>query len=54
MNGAVAEAKALDRDRSVIHVLLHVREGKLAEVELYREDGRAVVEFPDSAKLRLL
>ncbi len=52
-SGVVAEAVAVDRDRGVIHLLLHAKEGRLAEVELFREDGRAVVDFPDIAKLQL-
>lgn len=51
-SGVVAEADAVDRDRGAIHLLLHVKDGRLAEVEVFREDGRAIVEFPDAARLQ--
>jgi hypothetical protein len=50
-DGVVAEAEAVDRDRGAIHLLLHVRNGRLVELELFREDGRAIVEFPDTNML---
>lgn len=50
----VGEAEATDRDRGVIHVLAHLRDGRLNMIELYREDGRAVIEFPAVAELRSL
>jgi len=53
-SGVVAEAEAVDRDRGAIHLLMHVKNGRLAEVEVYREDGRGVVEFPDVSKLRIV
>jgi glutathione S-transferase len=53
-NGVVAEAYAIDRDREEVHLLLHVRHGKLAEVEYYRGDGRAVVELPRIENLTIV
>jgi hypothetical protein len=34
-----------------LHVLLHVRDGLLSEVEVYRDDGAGVVEMPAPAEL---
>ncbi len=45
-SGVVAELERVDRDGVRIHVLLHVSEGLLAELEVYREDGDAVIELP--------
>lgn len=36
------EAEYLDEDGVVVHVLLHVVDGFLRELEVYREDGRPV------------
>jgi hypothetical protein len=45
------EAAAPDVDGVSVHVLLHVVDERLAELELYREDLGTVIEFPMAAKL---
>jgi uncharacterized protein DUF6984 len=45
-SGIVAELERVDRDGVRIHMLLHVSEGLLAELEVYREDGDAVIDLP--------
>ena len=46
ISGVVAEMEREDRDGVRIHMLLHVSEGLLTELEVYREDGDAVIELP--------
>jgi hypothetical protein len=53
-SGVVAEASAIDLDREPIHLLLHIKSGKLAEIEFYREDGHAVVELLSSKTSALI
>jgi hypothetical protein len=38
------EAETVDRDGVVIHVLLHVVEGALHELEIFKEDGSNVLQ----------
>lgn len=45
------EGEAPDVDGVPVHVLLHVVDGRLAELELYRNDLGTVVEFPTAAQL---
>ena len=52
-DGVVSEAQAVDRDGGVMHMLLHVRGGFLEEIEVYREDGGALIEFPTPSGLTL-
>lgn len=40
------EAEARDADGATLHLLLHVVDGHLNELEIYREDGGTVQEFP--------
>ena len=40
------EAEAVDSDGVALHVLLHVVDGRLNELEIYREDGARVLELP--------
>ena len=44
------EGEAADGDVPV-HVLLHVVDGRISELEFYRNDLSAVVDFPNPAKL---
>jgi putative aminopeptidase FrvX len=48
------EAEARDEDGTVIHVLVHVLDGKLNELEIYREDSGTVVRKPAPEQLRLI
>lgn len=48
------EAEVEDEDGTLIHVLLHVVDGKLDELEFYKEDGSPIIKVPDPSKLRLL
>lgn len=45
------EAEALDEDGATIQVLLHVLDGLLWELELYRPDGKSVQRRPDARSL---
>lgn len=53
-DGVVAEAVAADSDGVLMHLLMHVRGGYLREVEVYREDGDAVIDFPATSALSTL
>jgi hypothetical protein len=48
------EAETNDIDGVVIHVLLHVADGFLDELEIYREDSAGVRSHIDPEQLRLL
>lgn len=48
------EAEGSDKDGVVIHVLLHVVDGKPAELEIYKEDGSRIVASPTPSELELL
>jgi hypothetical protein len=37
-----------------IHILVHVVDGFLAELEIYREDGEAIRRMPDPNSLEVL
>lgn len=45
-SGVIAELERPDSDGVLIHMLLHVDDGLLKELEVYREDGDAVIELP--------
>lgn len=47
------EAEAEDQDGVMIHVLLHVVDGQLKELEVYREDSAPVMKL-DPGRLRVL
>ena len=40
------EAEAMDSDGIKIHVLLHVVMGKIAELEVFKDDGSPVAKMP--------
>jgi NAD+--asparagine ADP-ribosyltransferase len=40
------EAEAKDIDGQTVHALLHVSKGKVAELEIYREDGSPIQRLP--------
>ena len=48
------EAEAKDEDGVVIHMLLHVVDGKPVELEVFREDGATVRRMPDPSALELI
>ena len=47
------EAEFQDADGVVIHILLHVIDGKVNELEIYKEDGSPIIESPDPYKLKV-
>lgn len=47
-----AEGVAEDEDGATIHLLLHVVDGFLRELELYREDGEPVKRIPTADSVR--
>ena len=48
------EAEADDLDGMTIHILLHVIDGYIDELELYREDGRAFLAPVRSEAIRIV
>lgn len=48
------EAETMDADGVVIHVLLHVVDGYLDELEVFREDGELPTTSIDAGSLRVL
>ena len=48
------EAEVQDTDGILIHILLHVVDGKLNELEIYKEDGSPIIERPDPSKLKVV
>lgn len=48
------EAETEDTDGVPIHLLLHVVEGKIAELEIYKDDGSPIRKMPAASKLRLI
>jgi hypothetical protein len=48
------EAEVQDTDGISIHILLHVVDGKLNELEIYKEDGSPILERPDPSKLKVV
>jgi hypothetical protein len=47
------EAQGVDVDRVPVHYLLHVVDGFLAELEIYREDSQPVIQPPSVDLLEL-
>ena len=48
------EAEAKDEDGVVIHMLLHVVDGRPTELEFFREDGATVRRMPSPSALDLI
>jgi len=48
------EAECEDSDGVTIHVLLHVVEGTVYELEIYKDDSSKIVQMPDPKHFRLL
>lgn len=48
------EATCLDEDGQVMHLLVHVVDQRLSEVEIFREDGERMLRFPDGEGLSVI
>ncbi len=48
------EAEAKDTDGVMIHMLLHVVEGKPVELEFFRDDGATVKKMPSASAFELI
>lgn len=48
------EGECQDVDGVGVHVLLHVQHGRLAEIEIFREDGEPIQQVPDPSSLTLM
>jgi hypothetical protein len=48
------EAEASDSDGMPIHMLVHVIDGALKEVEIFREDSQALLQLPMANQLRVI
>jgi hypothetical protein len=48
------EAEADDIDGTTIHMLLHVRDGFIAELEFYKDDSSRIVRRPPTAQWRVV
>ncbi len=48
------EAEAIDNDGVVIHYLLHVIDGRISELEVYKDDSSRVLQHPEPEKLTVL
>lgn len=48
------EAEAKDEDGRTLHLLLHVVDGRMNEVEVFREDGERVRRLPRPQDLRVV
>ena len=48
------EAEFEDTDGVLIHILLHVIDGQVNELEIYKEDGSPIIESPDPSKLQVV
>ena len=48
------EAEAKDQDGFVIHMLLHVVDGRPIEFEIYKDDGSRVKQMPPASAFELI
>lgn len=48
------EGEAADTDGVTVHLLVHVVDGRLRELEIYREDGQAVQSMPPPEAVQVL
>ena len=53
MSRIPTEGRCLDEDGVMIHVLLHVTDGKMNEIETYKDDGSAIRRPPSPEALEL-
>jgi hypothetical protein len=47
------EGQSSDPDGMPIHFLLHVVDGRLSEIEVFREDGRQIVNLPSATEIEV-
>jgi hypothetical protein len=47
------EGEVEDVDGTIIHILLHVVDGRVKDLQVYKDDSSAVVEMPRAEQLRL-
>src|SRR5499433_1494128 len=48
------EAEFEDADGVLIHILVHVIDGKVNELEIYKEDRSPIIESPDPSRLKVV
>jgi hypothetical protein len=48
------EAEAIDTDGICIHALLHVVDGKVQELEIYKDDSSAVADRPNPQQWQII
>ena len=48
------EAECQDTDGVLIHILIHVIDGKVNELEIYKEDGSPIIESLDPSRLKVV
>ena len=48
------EGEARDEDGMVIHLLLHVTDGRPVELEMYKDDGSAIMRLPSPSAFELI
>lgn len=48
------EAEGRDADGESVHFLLHVVDGRLSEIEIYRDDGAPLSRMPDPGELEVI
>jgi hypothetical protein len=48
------EAEAEDRDGVTVHALLHVVDGRVAELEFFKDDASPILELPPPDQWRLI
>ncbi len=53
LSGCPVEGTCPDSDGTPIAVLLHVRDGKLHLLEIFREDGEEIIRPPDASTIRV-
>ena len=52
-NSVPVEAEAEDIDGTTIHMLLHVIDGTVRGLEVYKEDSSRVIKLPAASELRI-
>ena len=54
INRIPVEAEGVDDDLAPIHILLHVVDGRVSDLEIFREDGGPVRKVPVPAELKVV
>lgn len=52
--GMPVEGEFRDRDGVIAHVLLHVQDGYLRVLEIFKEDGSRVIKMPDLQDFKVI